>query len=324
MIGACRAYMLCIFLERPRRGLRLFKEKALLAFVRTRRWLRGPLFRHAVCDHREPRAFDCSAVCACVCIVCPWVAMAAFAKFWFEIELASGGGVAVASPVRLAAPGQPAAPWGAWVPPWGEASIAAPRHIDILDAAIGSTQDPLRGHVPRRQDWVDSWADSSSGQIWRPPSSGGQQFCEDWQSLWPSSSDGQPAATGENQVASQPAATGEVSWLPWSNWLSSRRPPYAKVKVVEQTNEDDRVRMSCVNWWEVPCRDGASCANQCECPSSMTRRHTRARSCPCIGTMSPELSQTEATPATFISAVHFENALVVLKFEHSAGRNLHR
>ena len=195
--------------------------------------------------------------------MCRCGAMAAFVTFWFEVELASGGGEAVASPVQLAVPGQPAAP-GQLVAPCALWLPVAPRHIDTLDAAIGSC--PLRGNVPQRQDWVHSWADSSSGQIWWPPASGNQQFWADWQSWWPSSSGGQPAVTGENQVASQPAAPGEVSWLPRSSWLPSRRPPYANVKVVGQTNEGDRVRRSFVNWGDVPCRNGASCANQCECP----------------------------------------------------------
>ena len=70
---------------------------------------------------------------------------------------------------------QPAAP-GQLVAPCALGLHGAPRHIDTLDAAIGSNQDPLRGNFPQRQDWVHSWADSFSGQIWWQSASGGQQF----------------------------------------------------------------------------------------------------------------------------------------------------
>ena len=55
---------------------------------------------------------------------------------------------AVHSPQQPAALGQPAAP----------GQLAA----DELDLGIGSIQDPFRGNLPQREDWVEVWADSTS------------------------------------------------------------------------------------------------------------------------------------------------------------------
>ena len=61
--------------------------------------------------------------------------------------------------------GQPAAPTSA---AQSSGQPAAPRketlqsYAGTLDIARGSIQDPFRGNIPQREDWVEVWADSSS------------------------------------------------------------------------------------------------------------------------------------------------------------------
>ena len=69
-------------------------------------------------------------------------------------------------PAAPSAPGQPAKPRES-----GESAVAKQTTLQssacTLDLAIGSIQDPLRGNVPQREDWVEVWAASSSAISFR-------------------------------------------------------------------------------------------------------------------------------------------------------------
>ena len=71
---------------------------------------------------------------------------------------------AVHSPQQPAALGQPAAP--------GQ-QLAA----DELDLCIGSIQDPFRGNLPQRGDWVDVWAEVTSTTAFRKQESVNEKRC---------------------------------------------------------------------------------------------------------------------------------------------------
>ena len=67
-----------------------------------------------------------------------------------------------AQPAAPNAQRQPAAPSAQKQPPKSRAPGESAESACTLDLAVGSIQDPLRGNVPQRDDWVGVWADSSS------------------------------------------------------------------------------------------------------------------------------------------------------------------
>ena len=73
---------------------------------------------------------------------------------------------AVAATSAVQSPGQPAAPSEPGQP-------AAPSQetlrssVGTLDLAIGSIQDPFRGNLPQREDWVEVWVESTCAIAFR-------------------------------------------------------------------------------------------------------------------------------------------------------------
>ena len=67
-------------------------------------------------------------------------------------------------------PRQPAAPLGQ---PAAPGQLAA----DELDLGIGSIQDPFRGNLPQREDWVDVWAEMTSTTAFRKQESVNEKRC---------------------------------------------------------------------------------------------------------------------------------------------------
>ena len=70
---------------------------------------------------------------------------------------------------------------------------------------------------------------------------------------------------------SESSTMSSKNWWPERSWSSSCSLPYAKTKIVEGKYGERSLR----DWWEVPCRDGAACAN----PECLSQHETGAYSC---------------------------------------------